>query len=85
MDGLDTAGLFDLALDLQRAGPGIASGQVRMHQRGIEAAPVQVERVPAEPQATTDPEDENQTDDRSGDPDPGLQRQGQAERKPPHG
>ena len=85
MDGLDTPGLFDLALDLQRAGPGVTPRQVRLHQRGIEAAPVQAERVPAEPQATTDSEDENQDDDRSDDPDPGPQRQGQAERKPPHG
>ena len=85
MDGLDTAGLFDLALDLQRSGLGIAPRQIRLHQSGIEAAPVQSERVPAEPQATADPEDENEADDRSGHPTPGLQGQEVQKGGPPHG
>lgn len=86
MDGLDTSGLFDLPLDLQPAGLGIAPGQIRLHQRGIEAASVQSERVPAEPQATTDPEDEDEADDHCGHPDPGLQGHGRQEGKTsPHG
>ncbi|QQQ19434.1 hypothetical protein JIP62_04875 [Brevundimonas vitis] len=85
MDGLDTAGLFELALDLQRARLCVAPCQFSLRPDGLKTAPFQPQRVPSKSQSTTDPEDEKEADDRSSDPDPGLHRQGQAERKPPHG